>query len=547
MVKKLLVLFLIAACASSGLDERASLRGAFATKNWPQAKSILEGKDALYKDEKDKLLDFMERGHLAHAQELWEDSAQLFKQALELSDQLYTVSVSSKAKAAIVNDSSDVYYGEAYEVATIHLLQTINHLMLWKKSSSRDDLFRARAQVVAWNKFLETRANETKIAPVFKDDLMAKLFGAQVHELIASPSDRQIALDLYVDAREILIKNYGAYPSFNASSKKFVKDYDKFPKLGMQKVLKDYVVMTKAGEELKQHLETTIIETARDIRKSRVANYLKLFGKSEKDFPKTKNKNNNVKIIASFGQAPLKKGETQYIGLTAALEDPKASKGAKFLAGISAVALTFFAANKLGLTPPPSSWSPAGTQLGLEMSFAAAKGASIKFELPSVENSRVEQTRELVVYDEAGKEITKVNLPLIQPVGDIAAQAVAEKTVARYWRVGLRLALKHAAAIAASFATYNALKGKKNDNDFLARNVAVFQYLAAAKGIEVSERADTRGWATLPESFNLTELHLNPGKYKFNIVEQTLSGPAKTSDLGLWEITASPSVYYVNL
>ena len=181
------------------------------------------------------------------------------------------------------------------------------------------------------------------------------------------------------------------------------------------------------------------------------------------------------------------------------------------------------------------------------MSFAAAKGASIKFDLPNVENIPVNETRELIVYDEAGKEIKKVNLPLIQPVGDIAAQAVAEKTVARYWRVGLRLALKHAAAIAASFATYNALKGKKNDNDFLARNAAVFQYLAAAKGIEVSERADTRGWATLPESFNLTELHLSPGKYKFNIVEQTLSGPAKTSDLGLWEITASPSVYYVNL
>ncbi len=288
MVRKLLVLFLITACASTGLDERASLRTAFASKNWPQAKSILEGKDALYKDEKNKLLDLMERGHLAHAQEQWQESAELFRQALELSDQLYTVSISSKVAAAVVSDSSDVYYGEAYEIATIHLLQTINHLMLWKGSSKRDDLFRARAQVVAWNKFLENRAKNTKVAPVFKDDLMAKLFGAQVHELIDSVSDRQIALDLYIDAREVLLKNYGAYPSFNASSKKFVKDYEKFPKYGLKKVMKDYIVLTGAGEDLKNEIESNVIHLARRVRSSRVNNYLKLFGKSQSDFPKVK-------------------------------------------------------------------------------------------------------------------------------------------------------------------------------------------------------------------------------------------------------------------
>src|SRR5690606_31436138 len=94
-------------------------------------------------------------------------------------------------------------------------------------------------------------------------------------------------------------------------------------------------------------------------------------------------------------------------------------------------------------------------------------------------------------------------------------------SVARYWRVGLRLALKHAAAIAASFATYNALKGSNKSNDFLAKNAAVFQYLAAAKGIEASERADTRSFATLPESINWSSLKIAPGKYQAQIHEKT--------------------------
>ena len=548
MVKKLLFLILVGACASTGLDERASLRTAFAQQNWAQAASILEGEKALYKEDKDKLLALMEKGHLSHAQQKWAESAELFKQAFDLHDKLYTVSVSSKIAAAIVNDSSDVYYGEAYEVATLHLLQTINFLMLWRDSKSRDDLFRARAQVVAWNKFLENRARDSELAPVYKDDLMAKLLGAQVHELINSRSDLQIALDLYVDAHEVLIKNYSAYPSFNSKSAAFVKDYKKFPKFGLEKVVKEYIEPTQSWTLLQDKLQQKVIALAREIRSSRVNTYLKVFGKTNNDFPKPKKSPpSNVRVVASFGLAPLKQGETQYIGLTSALEDPKASSGAKVLAGVSAVALTLFAADKLGLMPPPNSWNPAGSQLGLEMSFAAAKSASVKFELPAVSAVPIKSTYELIAIDESGKEVFKTELPLVQPVGEIAQQAIAEAAVARYWRVGVRLALKHAAAIAASFATYKALAGRKNDNDFLARNAAVFQYLAAAKGIEVSERADTRALATLPESFNLTDFYLAPGKYKINIVENPVQGAAKTTHVGLWEITAMPSVFYARL
>ena len=548
MVKKLLLLFLIGACASTGLDERASLRSAYAQKNWVQASAILEGEKALYQSDKDKLLALMEKGHLLHAQEKWSESAELFKQAFELHDQLYTVSVGSKVAAAVVNDSSDVYYGEAYEIATLHLLQTLNFLMSWRDSKSRDDLFRARAQVVAWNKFLENRARDSEIAPVYKDDLMAKLLGAQVHELIDSRTDMQIALDLYVNAHEILVKNYSAYPSFNAKSSVFVKDYKKFPKFGLEKVINEYIEPTASWTLLQDKLQTKVINLARDIRSSRVNTYLKVFGKKNSDFPKAKKSPpSNVRVVASFGLAPLKKGETQYIGLTSALEDPKASSGAKFLAGVSAVALTLFAADKLGLMPPPNSWNPAGSQLGLEMSFAAAKSASVKFELPAVSAAPIKSTYELIAIDESGKEVYKTELPLVQPVGEIAQQAIAESAVARYWRVGVRLALKHAAAIAASFATYKALAGRKNDNDFLARNAAVFQYLAAAKGIEASERADTRAFATLPENFNLTDFYLAPGTYKINIVENPPQGAAKTTDIGSWVITAMPTVFYARL
>lgn len=506
---------------------------------------MLSGEKALYQDEKDKLLLLMEQGNIAHAQGHWDDSAALFKQALDLHDKLYTVSISGKVAKTVINDQSDVYYGEAYEIATLHLLQTLNHLMKWRVSNSRDDLFRARAQVVAWNKYLENRARDSEVAPVFKEDLMAKLLGAQVHELIDSRTDKQIALDLYVQAREILLRNYGAYPSFNSKSSNFVKNYEKFPKLGIQKVMAEYVSSTSQQKTLQEQIEARVINLAREIRSQRVVAYLKAYGKKASDFPKSEE--TNVKVVISLGQAPLKTADPQYIGLTAALEDPNASAGAKILAGVSAVALTLFAADKLGLLPPPNSWNPVGARLGLDMSFAVATGAAVKFQLSVVHATPIKSSYELVASDESGKEVSRCALPVVQPIGEIAQQAVAESAAARYWRVGLRLALKHAAAIAASFATYNALKGRKNDNDFLASNAAVFQYLAAAKGIEASEQADTRGWATLPESFNLAGLNLKPGKYKISIVETPPEGAARTTDVGLWEIPAGNSIFYARL
>lgn len=522
------------------------MRQAFATKNWAQAKSLLEGKNALYKDSKDQLLLLMERGHIAHGQGNWQESSQFFKDALDLHDKLFTVSVSGKVAKTIVNDQSDIYYGETYEIATLHLLQTINHLMLYASSHSRDDLFRARAQVFAWNKFLEEYQRDSEVAPVFKADLMAKLLGASVHELLNSRTDNQIALDLYVQAREILLRNYGAYASFNTKAKSFVADYEKFPKLGLDQVVKNYIQPTPLQTNLQQKIEGKIISLARSVRSTRLPTYLKFFGKSEKDFPKKQK--SNVKVILSLGQAPLKTAETQYIGLTAALEDPEASSGAKFLAGVSSVALTLFAADKLGLMPPPNSWNPAGSQLGLQMSFAAAtSGASIKFQLPEVKAAPITSTYQVVVLDEAGKEVATSNAEVVQPIGEIAAQAVAEKAVARYWRVGVRLALKHAAAIAASFATYKALRGSKNDNDFLARNAAVFQYLAAAKGIEHSESADTRAWATLPDSFSWASFHLKPGKYQFVLHETPAGGAVKMTQIGSWEISSEPKLFYSRL
>lgn len=152
----------------------------------------------------------------------------------------------------------------------------------------------------------------------------------------------------------------------------------------------------------------------------------------------------------------------------------------------------------------------------------------------------------LVVLDKDNKEVLAKDVPLINPMGDIAEEAVFESSAWTYTRTGFRLAAKHATAIAASFATYRALGGGnrgQNNNDFLARNAAVLQYIGAAKAIEESEKADTRFWSTLPNEIRLVDLDLNPGLYHLEIRQS----PTEKISLGDVEVPAQDSPVLVNI
>ena len=69
---------------------------------------------------------------------------------------------------------------------------------------------------------------------------------------------------------------------------------------------------------------------------------------------------------------------------------------------------------------------------------------------------------------------------------------------------------------------------KKNNAEFLSKQIAVFQYMASAKLIAESEAADTRYWSTLPQNIRFTHVYLPPGEYSVKIHEQVTMGGTST-------------------
>lgn len=496
-------LFGLLACSSGGRQDREDFKRLVLSEQWDQALAFLD-QSPFYQEPSSKLLYLLEKGSLLHRKGDFFLSSEVFQEARQLSQELYTRSLSSAAKTLVANDNYDLYYGAPYERSMIHYFQALNFYFLYLKEKDVQRLYSARAEAVAWDALLQTYRRDRSGA-VYKEDLLARLIGGVVHELLGSRDEKQIALQLYKDALDALLKYYAAYEVFNKKSESFVANYLKLSELSIDKVRENYLEPTTEYQKLENFLKMKIVDLTHELFPRDVKRVRREFSIPEDLVPNKK----NVIWLLEEGLIPSVVGAKQYFGLDQAQYD---NAGAKLLAGVSAVVLSVFATETLGLQPPPDNWNPVGAQVGLEVTHLMAQGLGIEFELPAVEAAPSPVQYEVVFTQaELGKTFQS-SLVLVQPMGDIARQAVAEDSWARYTKVGLRVALKHLSAIVASYGTYKLLSQDDGPN-FLAKNAAVIQYLAAAKGIAASEKADTRHWLTLPRQLYLAEIQLESGEY----------------------------------
>lgn len=528
------IFLLLSSCATNSRKIRKSFRDNVARGQYEQALKIIN-KEKLFKEKDSLLLTHMEKGMLYHKMGHFFLSNVELQKAKTIAKKLYTKIMSKKAITLLTNDNFDIYYGEKYEISQVHFYKALNHFLLYQtgevkafgknkirklsRNEQQKELFSARAEILAWDSMLESLQNSRAGKTFFKNDLMAKVFGGFIHETIGTSNDDQTALQLYVDAKKLLFQNYNSYISFNSNYKKFNNDFDKLPLMTISKVKRNYVNPTVFQEELKDYLDYKILFLTKRIRPREYKKQVRVQSPRKSVLKKLKNKTmkrSNVGFIFHKGFVPEKVADKQYYGLGPSLNKNPASR----LAG---TILSVFVADTLGLLPPPRSYTPVGAHLGVAAASSVVDFASIQFELPKINKQSALHSFEVKVYNQKGIEVLSRKLPIINPMGDVAEQAVAEHSAALYTKIGARLATKHVVAIVASFATYKALKGN-GSNAFLAKNAAIFQYVAASKGIQMSESADIRYWSTLPSSLRMTDFFLPKGTYTLKV--QKRSGEA---------------------
>jgi hypothetical protein len=478
------LLALFAVSCSSNRDSHEKLRAKVRAGELDSAMSIVKS-DKFFPEKNSRLLKLMEGSLLQHMKGNYYQAMLSFDETKELSDQLFTVSISKKIASAVVNSNVDNYYGETYERSMIRFYQALNHYSLYmkgeyegytfeekdpkgkvvttkeipaKKLSANEKQFHltaSRSTLLEWNALLDNYKATTAGKPVYKDDLLAKIFGAFIHEQMGSAQDKSIALGLYKEAKQVLFRSYNVLPTYNKKSTAFVKNFDKFGTMEESEVLKNYVEKTS---------HYTTLEAFIDAQIARLTD-----GKEA----------NSVFILV----------ENNFIS-------PKRAKKFDF--------------------PIPVNSIPAGVG-GDFMSFAgrvlqtAAKAApKIYFEMPEIPYVPAISGQMIIVKDATGKVIAKKNLATLNPLTDFANFNLTENSVSNYAAVGARVAIKHVAALAGAYAIYN---NKKGTNETLALMLAGGAYGVANKGIQMSEEADLRSWSILPHMYSLTAFKLKPGTY----------------------------------
>ncbi len=482
-IPAVLVAFFLMACSTGGRKKTAQLRGLIQTGNLNEALALTKS-EKFYSDKESKLLKLLEQGGVHHLRGEYYQSLKILDKAKNLSDKLFTKSLSKKIKSVLANDRSDNYYGEKYERSSIRFYQALNHFLLslqgfyeahtvklkgekeklipkkvltFKKK--RQHLQSARAVILEWDSLLDDYRTGLAGKSVYKDDMMAKLLGALIHERMGSRSELNIARQLYRDAKVLLIRNYSSYPTFNSSFRKFEKNFEKFPKLGQKKVQKQFISQTFFSKQL--------------------VNYI----------------NNRLKNLKG------KKHHNLHILITEGLIHPKKAKRIDFPIGFNT--LPFGVPNKRDFL----------TYVRKTMAISSVSIPTISFELPYIDFSQNARSWQLLIKSKEGKTLQVKPLILSNPLSEIAHQTLEDQRALIKTKTGLRVAGKHLSALASSYLTYRSAI-KKGTNDFLASTLAAGMYAIANKGIRQSERADLRHWTTLPRNIWISSLNLSPGQYR---------------------------------
>jgi len=492
-------------------DQLKEYRNAYASQDYVKAAKLLE-KSKLKKSPKSALLWHMEKGSVSLAQGQEDAAITHFQTALDLIDKLYTTKVSSKAASLLINDPSDDFYGASYERSYVHYFLSKSYYSRYLKTGNKLDLQGARGTILAWDTYFTELQRSASSKTLYSTDLMLKVFGGEIHEVSEIRNDKQISLQLYKDALNILHGPGGIFSIFNSKNVDYIKAFEKEGKTPSSKLY----VSTPAYDDLKDFLHFKILSLTKEIRGSDFNAQVKTLKPKEAVSKQASAGPGNVVLVLEEGLIPEKTGKPFNFGIKGAIKSVDNSGAQAFIATVGTEIVTAFAMNKLGMIPERTA-SPGSFIFAHDVTRLAVQEAAIEFELPMIENVPLVQRLQMFILDDKGVVIQKGPLPVVSENGDIARIVLEEDVLARYVKTGTRVAIKHLVAIVAAMKVYQSLKQGNNDGDFLAKTAAMATYVGAAKGIASLEKADTRHWTTIPQALRVTEVKLPPGNYQLAI------------------------------
>jgi hypothetical protein len=456
MIKTLYLLFCILFLAScTNTNHREKLVANIKSGNFASALADVRSKD-FYPQKNSILLNKLEVATVYYINNDYQQSLKYFNEAEKISEELFTVSIGGKLKA-IIDSDADNYYGEKYERLMIRFFKSLLNYKIYKTSDLTDEeklihLRSARSNIMELESLSKSYQQETAGKAVYKVDLLSKLWGAFIFEENGSQTDMQRALSMYRSAKDVLLKNYNIYPTFNKSYGKFEKNFNKLPNMNIKYVERDFIVDTDFANELYDFIDKKIDKI-------------------------TKNQKDNLVINFKENLIVDKKVKTVEVPLLFSYFTNQSQDFFDFIKKI--------------------------------IVFGDNTVPNIKIELPYVEERSIKNKIMARIFDENNQEVEKFSVVLVNPMSDIAFRDFESKKTMLYAEITTVVILKYVAALTATYQLYKS----NGANNSLADITATISYTLAKKMIDKSSKADLRQWITLFDNVRIGSTHLKNGKY----------------------------------
>lgn len=417
LLSTILIIFTFTACSVlQDRQMRENLVTNVKAKNYEEATKIVKDKH-FYDDENSALLRNLEIGTVQYLKGEYYQALKSFEDAKKISDDLYTISISKKT-ASIWDENMDNYYGEKYERSMIRFyLSLINYdlyqqgyyeeyldkdnLKVEKKMLTDEEksfhLNYARSAIIEWDSLLQSYQGETGGEPVYKNDMVAKVWGGFVHSEFNNSADKQIALQLYKDGNDLLLRNYNMYPTFNNKAKEFDDDFKKLPTLSYQELQKNYISETQYSKDLQEFLNREI----------------KNLNSSKKD---------NLVIMLKDSLVAAKTVKTIKIPIP--------------IAAFGSIDSNFEVMLRIVML----------TEAGIPQA---------EIELPEIKITDEIKKYTAQVFDLSGNKVAETELTMIEPMSDIAKKTLDDKLTLVRTKIITRITAKYVAGAIAAYVIYS--------------------------------------------------------------------------------------------
>jgi uncharacterized protein len=191
---------ILTGCAGNYHDTMSPVYHAVQSGNYQQADELLSQEPDL-SEGNERLLYFLDKGMIAHLNGDYDQSNQLFEQAVQQFEALDYISVTGTASEWLISELGQPYRGEDFERVMVHYYMALNYLML-------NDLEDALVECRRLNTLLRESNDRYEQKNVYKTDAFVLYLSGLIYEAMGATNDAFID---YRKAYDIYTSDYDAF------------------------------------------------------------------------------------------------------------------------------------------------------------------------------------------------------------------------------------------------------------------------------------------------------------------------------------------------